>query len=78
LLKAGQVRAAPDNASGPCGKALLAAEAEGRTARAEHWRDGQFRLRKADEVRGNAGTFEIVEGTVVTATLNRGQFRARL
>jgi len=73
LLKAGQVRAAPDGASGPCAKTLLAAETEGRTASAGHWRDGQFRLRKSDEVRGNAGTFEIVEGTVVTATVNRGR-----
>ena len=73
LLKAGQVRAAPDGASGPCAKALLAAETEGRTASAGHWRDGLFRLRKSDEVRGNAGTFEIVEGTVVTATVNRGR-----
>jgi len=72
LLKRGQVRAAPDLASAACARALLAAEDEGRVARAGHWRSGVFRVRKADEVRGT-GTFQIVEGTVTTATVNRGR-----
>ena len=72
LLKRGQVRASPDLASAPCAAALLAAENEGRMNRAGHWRSGVFRVRMAEEVRGT-GTFQIVEGMVTTATVNRGR-----
>jgi micrococcal nuclease len=72
LLKAGEVRAAPDRASAPCAKALLAAEAEARSSRLVHWRGG-FRVRRPDELRNSTGSFQIVEGDVVTASIVRGR-----
>jgi len=72
LLQAGQVRAAPDLASTPCAKALLAAEAQAREARVAHWR-GVFRVRDPDDIRNRTGSFQIVEGDVVTASVTRGR-----
>ena len=72
LLKDGEVRAAPDLASAPCAKALLAAEGEGREHRLGQWR-GAFRVRTPDEVRNRVGSFQIVEGTVTTASVTRGR-----
>jgi hypothetical protein len=51
---------------------LLAAEAEARNLRLGHWR-GAFRPRGPDELRNSTGTFQIVEGEVVTASINRGR-----
>jgi endonuclease YncB( thermonuclease family) len=72
LLKAGEVRAAPDRASAPCAKALLAAEDDARSSRVSRWR-GAFRVRGPQELRNSTGSFQIVEGDVVTATVNRGR-----
>ena len=72
LLQAGDVRAAPDLASAPCARALLAAEAQARTSRTGNWR-GTFRVRTPDELMNSRGSFEIVEGTVTTASVNRGR-----
>jgi micrococcal nuclease len=72
LLRTGEVRAAPDLASAPCANALLAAEAEARDGRLANWRGG-FRLRDPDDIRSRTGTFQIVEGTVTTASVTRGR-----
>lgn len=72
LLRAGEVRAAPDLASAPCANALVAAEAEARSRRLAHWR-GAFRVRTPGELRNSTGSFQIVEGDVVTASITRGR-----
>jgi endonuclease YncB( thermonuclease family) len=72
LLRTGDVRAAPDLASAPCAKALLAAEAEARDGRLANWRGG-FRVRDPDDIANRTGTFQIVEATVTTASVTRGR-----
>ncbi len=72
LLQTGEVRAAPDRASAPCASALLAAEAQGRERRLGVWRGG-FRLQDPDGIRNRVGSFQIVEGSVVTASVTRGR-----
>jgi len=73
LLQFGQARAAPDFASAPCANALLAAETEGRDLRRGLWRDGTFRVRRPEDLGNRIGSFQIVEGTVTTASLTRGR-----
>ncbi len=72
LLQTGEVRAAPDHASAPCAKVLLAAEAEGRERRLGQWRGG-FRVQDPDGIRFRVGSFQVVEGSVVTASVMRGR-----
>jgi endonuclease YncB( thermonuclease family) len=72
LLRVGQARAAPDRASTPCAKALLAAEAEGRERGLGQWRFG-FRVHEPNSLSNRTGTFQIVEGNVVTASVTRGR-----
>jgi micrococcal nuclease len=72
LVGEGNVRAAPDLASAPCAKALLAAEAQARETRLANW-SGAFRVRNPDDIRSRSGTFQIVEATVTTATVTRGR-----
>ena len=69
LLTDGVVRAAPDLASAPCAPALLAIEKRAREAEAGHWDDGTFAVRAADSFRGMTGSYQIVEGAVVTAAV---------
>jgi len=73
LLKAGQLRAAPDRVSTPCAQRLLAAEDEARVARAGFWRDGTYAVRTPNQLGKDIGTFQTVEGTVVTASTNKGR-----
>ena len=77
LLKEGLVLAAPDVASAPCAGPLLAAEAEARTMRTGGWYDGRFRVlddaQLMREAGRRAGTFQIVEGTVMSAAVIRGR-----
>ena len=72
LLSAGEARAAPDRASAPCARSLLAAEAEGRERRLGHWRGG-FRVQHPDGIRNRVGSYQVVEGDVVTASVTRGR-----
>ena len=72
LLRIGEARAAPDRASASCAKALLAAEAEGRERRVGQWRFG-FGVQTPNSLGNRTGTFQIVEGDVVTATVTRGR-----
>ena len=73
MLRAGVLLAAPDRGSALCMKLLTSAEDEARMARAGHWRDGTFSLHTPEQLRGRTGLFEIVEGKVVTAMLNKGR-----
>jgi endonuclease YncB( thermonuclease family) len=73
MLRAGEMMVAPDRSSALCTKLLMAAEDEARSGRMGHWRDGSFSLRNPEQLRGRAGLFEIVEGKVLTATLNKGR-----
>lgn len=77
LLRDGLARAAPDMASAPCTDALLAAEEEARLALAGHWRDGIFQVltpwRIVEEAQVFAGSFQIVEGQVLSAAVINGR-----
>ncbi len=73
LLREGFARAAPDAASAVCATAMLAAEREGREPHAGLWADGVFSVRSPTELRDRIGSFQIVEGRVVTATLIKGR-----
>jgi endonuclease YncB( thermonuclease family) len=73
LLRAGEVRVAPDRASVLCAPEFIAAESEARAQRSGHWRDGLFALRTPEQLDNRTGTFQIVEGTVTTATLYKGR-----
>jgi endonuclease YncB( thermonuclease family) len=55
LLRAGEVRAAPDLTSAPCAKALLAAEDEARRRRLGHWRTA-FRVQSPGQLRSSTGS----------------------
>jgi len=73
LLRRGIARASPDLANGICADAVLQTELEGRNARAGHWGDGVFRVLAPRELHDRTGGFEIVEGLVVSATVNKGR-----
>jgi len=73
MLRAGELRVAPDPVSAVCAKLSMAAEEEARASRAGHWRDGSFSLHTPEQLGNRAGTFEIVEGTVETASLYKGR-----
>ena len=72
LLETGDVRAAPDLASAACAKALLSVEAKARDSRLGQWR-GVFRVSNPGDIRRRTGSFQIVEGRVVTASVVRGR-----
>lgn len=77
LLATGRVRAMPDLAALACTDALLEAESTARALDAGFWGDGRFSVLTPEELvaneRGFAGTFQIVEGRVLSV----GDFRGR-
>lgn len=73
LLRQGLMRAAPDEASAICAAALLTAENDARERRAGLWGDRIFAIRSSTDLKNRIGTFQIVEGRVVTATLIKGR-----
>lgn len=73
LLRAGALRVAPDPQSGPCVSMFLEAEGEARSARAGHWGDGIFNVFSPEKIRGRLGSFQIVEGIVVSAAQVKGR-----
>jgi micrococcal nuclease len=77
LLKAGLARAAPDIGSSACAASALAAEEAGRRARAGGWSNGAFTVATPDQLvaaaKRRAGSFQIVEGMVVTASVVGGR-----
>ena len=73
LLRQGLVVADPDTVSAPCAPAMAEAEAAARTAHTGHWSDGGFAVRAPEDLDNRAGTFQIVEGAVVTAAIVNGR-----
>ena len=73
LVRSGLMRASPGLADRGCGKLLLKADSEARDAKARHWGDGVFSLRTPDELRNRPGSFQIVEGNGVSASVNSGR-----
>jgi hypothetical protein len=73
LLRAGLARVAiaPDRTE--CAGDLYAAEAEGRAARAGLWADPAYAIRTPDSMANVAGTFQVVQGKVLTAELKNGR-----
>jgi hypothetical protein len=72
LLKRGLARVsiAPDRPE--CASELLAAEASARTAKLGLWAYPAYAVRSPDTVARYAGTFQLVEGKVVSANLRGG------
>jgi micrococcal nuclease len=68
-----RVRGEADNRLGLA--ELLAAEASARAARRGIWALAEYDLRRADETARYAGTFQLVEGTVVDAARVEGGIR---
>jgi hypothetical protein len=75
MLRRGLARVdiAPDLVE--CANELFDAETTARSARAGLWADAAYRVQPADNVEAPAGTFQLVEGTVVSATVRNGQAR---
>ncbi len=73
LLKRGLARVsiAPDRVE--CASELYAAEAGARTAHYGIWSHAAYAVRTPDTVGRDIGTFQIVEGKVLTATLKDGR-----
>jgi len=69
LVSNGLVRAMPDLISAPCAPALLAIEKRAREAGSGHWSDGMFGVQTPDTLRRTTGTFQIVEGAVVSGAV---------
>lgn len=74
LLKQGFARVAPMPARGECTDKFYAAEAEARAARGGLWALPAYAVRTADHVPpSDGGTFQIVQGRVLTADLKEGR-----
>jgi hypothetical protein len=73
LLKRGLARVsiAPDRTE--CASELYAAEAAARAARYGIWSHAAYAVRTPDTVGRDVGTFQLVEGKVLTATLKDGR-----
>jgi len=73
LLKSGlaRVQIAPDRTE--CAAELYAAEAQARALRLGLWAVPNYQLRSPDQLGGDTGTFQIVEGEVVSADVHDGR-----
>jgi endonuclease YncB( thermonuclease family) len=73
LLEQGLARVAlaPDRVE--CASELFAAEASARAARRGIWSSPNYAIRAADALRGDIGTFQIVEGKVTSVVMNGGR-----
>jgi hypothetical protein len=73
MLRRGLARVdiAPDRRE--CAAALYAAEAEARKNRNGIWTQGAYAIHAPDQLAGTTGTFQIVEGKVLTANLKNGR-----
>ena len=69
MLRRGMARVsmAPDR--GECAKPLYAAEAQARQAHTGLWTSEAYALRAPDDLSGTIGTFQIVRGKVLSATI---------
>jgi endonuclease YncB( thermonuclease family) len=73
MVRTGELRSAPDRVSAACATLLLAAEDQARMERVGGWQSGAFALRTPQQIANRAGSFQIVEGIVQTATVNKGR-----
>jgi micrococcal nuclease len=73
LLRRGLARVsiAPDRTE--CAGELYAAEAQARVARMGIWSDPAYAIRAPDSISPDIGTFQVVEGKVLNATLKSGR-----
>ena len=73
MLRRGLARVdiAPDRRE--CAAALYAAEAEARKNKNGIWTQTAYAVRTPDQLAGTAGTFQIVEGKVLTANVKNGR-----
>jgi len=73
LLRAGQARVdiAPDRSE--CAAELYAAEAEARAASRGLWAQPAYALRTPDALAADTGTFQVVQGTVLSADVKSGR-----
>jgi len=73
MLRRGLARVdiAPDRRE--CALALYAAEAEARRNKNGIWTQPAYAIRNPDQLAGTAGTFQIVEGKVLTANVKNGR-----
>ena len=73
MLRRGLARVdiAPDRRE--CGAALYAAEAEARRNKNGIWTQTAYAIRSPDQLVGATGTFQIVEGKVLTANMKSGR-----
>jgi micrococcal nuclease len=73
LVKSGMARVdiAPDR--GECAAELYAAEGQARAARTGLWASPAYQVRTPDGLGGDTGTFQIVEGTVLSAEMKDGR-----
>jgi hypothetical protein len=73
MLRRGLARVdiAPDRRE--CAAALYAAEAEARRNRNGIWTQTAYAIRTPEQLAGTAGTFQIVEGKVLTANVKNGR-----
>lgn len=73
LLRGGMARVYtfPDN-RGRAGE-MLALEQQARKAKRGIWANAFYRLRAADDLRRDIGTFQLIEGTVVNTAVVRGR-----
>jgi endonuclease YncB( thermonuclease family) len=71
LIDEGFARVASRTDTRRCAAALLKVEAAARTAGRGIWANAFYRVRKADELSPDIGTFQIVEGKIVSARVGR-------
>ena len=78
LLRRGLVLAAPDIANDHCAAELLKAESIARVSQSGFWANGQFSVLSVEQLmageRGFAGSFQIVEGTIIEVGDYRGRY----
>lgn len=71
LVGEGLSRVATNPDTRRCAAALLELETAARAAKRGLWADPRYRVRKADELGGDIGTFQIVEGKVLAVKSGR-------
>jgi hypothetical protein len=71
LIGDGLARAYSRSDTRRCAVPLLKREAEARTAKRGIWADAFYRIRNADELGGDIGTFQVVESKVVSVKVGR-------
>ena len=73
MVRMGLLRVLPERQTDPCIPQMLSAENDAIRTKAGHWGDGQYRVRTPDQVTRSAAQFEVVEGEIWRARLDRGR-----